>query len=600
MKWNGIRENRFYMLSATAVSCMILCFAIGTIGSSWNWGGAASIFMLELLVIFVCIKKAFEITHWSDAVYLALFVIVGVLYYWAVKRPYVAFDTWQVFDMSRFIFKDFGYMVNIRQHIINTNYEMAFPPLFPFLMASINVGIDMSVLAGVFLNFNFALLLICEIKKFGQRIHYRGEMAIAALLFVCTYWFRIVFMGGLTQLLGYLLFISIANILVKESYTRKDSFLCIFISGLGLMNRFDFLAAAGLLVLLIPLKELPVLDNRVVFYVKRVFLNTIIMIVVCLPWIIYSIARFHSIFITDNGRRLFNIEDTRPSTYFPADSPALTIFDDFGGWLDAFVHRCWSALHSLLHMIKYYYIPRNTFIFLVILLIIYLIYLICRRREKIINFCKWKKIQKYIDIIIIGTVAAGQEGMYILTGYPDERYHLLFLFVLNVIIFITVVRILKGLREVLKSDLYTGMRRRLLYVFGTAFLLCFVYDGIMLAVSAYPYAFCTYLSGEPTVDTVSLLTGNEEKIDKYLKDVESSCLVVYRLESTIDVPKTMSLVHTSTMLSPSNLSTENVRAYVEDFDVDYLYSSDEGFVDIFKDVLEIRETEVDNLYVISQ
>ncbi len=53
----------------------------------------------------------------------------------AIRSDYIHFDTWQIYDMSQNVFTDFGKMDMIGQHIVNTNYEMAFPPVFPTLIS---------------------------------------------------------------------------------------------------------------------------------------------------------------------------------------------------------------------------------------------------------------------------------------------------------------------------------------------------------------------------------------------------------------------------------------------------------------------------------
>ena len=50
------------------------------------------------------------------------------------------------------------------------------------------------------------------------------------------------------------------------------------------------------------------------------------------------------------------------------------------------------------------------------------------------------------------------------------------------------------------------------------------------------------------------------------------------------------------MISPSNLSDENVEAFVNTFKINYLYSSNEEVVDCFSEKLSLAETEIEYLY----
>ena len=50
------------------------------------------------------------------------------------------------------------------------------------------------------------------------------------------------------------------------------------------------------------------------------------------------------------------------------------------------------------------------------------------------------------------------------------------------------------------------------------------------------------------------------------------------------------------MISPSNLSDENVEAFVNTFKINYLYSSNEEVVDCFSEKLSLAEMEIEYLY----
>ena len=53
-------------------------------------------------------------------------------------------------------------------------------------------------------------------------------------------------------------------------------------------------------------------------------------------------------------------------------------------------------------------------------------------------------------------------------------------------------------------------------------------------------------------------------------------------------------------MSPSNLSDDNVKEFVNAFNINYIYSSDKDMVKIFKDNLTVEDTKIENLYKICE
>ena len=88
-----------------------------------------------------------------------------MLFYVSLLHPVILWDTWQVYDMSKYVFSDFGYMDQIRQHITFTHYEMAFPPVMPVGIAVINLVFDMGVSACVYFNSIVLMLLVAAFSK---------------------------------------------------------------------------------------------------------------------------------------------------------------------------------------------------------------------------------------------------------------------------------------------------------------------------------------------------------------------------------------------------------------------------------------------------
>ena len=82
----------------------------------------------------------------------------------------------------------------------------------------------------------------------------------------------------------------------------------------------------------------------------------------------------------------------------------------------------------------------------------------------------------------------------------------------------------------------------------------------------------------------------------YLVEGECANLCIYRSEQSFDFLKFSALSGITNMISPSNLSDENVEAFVNTFKINYLYSSNEDVVDCFSEKLSLKETEIEYLY----
>lgn len=157
-----------------------------------------NLFYLRLLfptiILFAClviVKKIFKLIKSAKVYYcdiynglltLILFVIILNLVS-AIKIPALQFDTWQVYDTSKYTFIDFGKMDMMRQHLVQTPYQMAFPPIFPILMAIFNLFFNFEVFLAVMVNFLVVFLILLYILKIGNYINKIGiSLLIGSLL----------------------------------------------------------------------------------------------------------------------------------------------------------------------------------------------------------------------------------------------------------------------------------------------------------------------------------------------------------------------------------------------------------------------------------
>ena len=507
-----------------------------------------------------------------------------MLFYVSLLHPVILWDTWQVYDMSKYVFSDFGYMDQIRQHIAFTHYEMAFPPVMPVGIAVINLVFDMGVSACVYFNSIVLMLLVAAFSKLFQSELYQLSGAIVLLFTMLGLSFISIYLGGLTQILGFYLLVLIIMMLMQSKLTLKDCAVLGVLCGLNLMNRFDALAVAAVVLLMVP----------IVVYVNQKSMQKSVqsfavygssLLVTCFPWMIYSVVHFSSIFVTDNGRRLFNIIDTRPSTFFSASNPALTIKDDFSGWANAFTGRVWTAIKAcILATLK------STLLPIIILAVIALMVVVIIKKVKIKNYYQLIKKKCNVRLVAVLLVILGQEALFLLTGYSDQRYHIPFLVFMQIQFVWLLLDIGKNVKEILPGK---GILVRYKKVGITAVCLCAF---VVLCFALTPVnAIQKILQGENYSSTLEL-NSEEDALRSYLVEGECANLCIYRSEQSFDFLKFSALSGITNMISPSNLSDENVEAFVNTFKINYLYSSNEDVVDCFSEKLSLKETEIEYLY----
>lgn len=544
--------------------------------------------LLSVVYCSVCFYSVQRImrTENKTARYVLMFCVCWVvfLFFVSLLHPMILWDTWQVYDMSKYVFSDFGYMDQIRQHIVFTHYEMAFPPVMPVGIALINLVFDMGVNASVYFNSIVLMLLVAAFSKLFRSELYQLSGAIVLLFTMLGLTFTLVYLGGFTQILGFYLLVLSIIMLMQSKLTLKDCAVLGVLCGLNLMNRFDALAVAAVVLFIIP----------VVVYVNKKSIQKSVqsfavygfsLLVICLPWIIYSIVHFSSIFITDNGRRLFNIVDTRPSTFFSASNPALNIKDDFFGWANAFTGRVWTAIKAcILAALK------STLLPVIILAVIALLVVVIIKKMKIRNYYQLFKKKCNVRLIAVFLVILGQEALFLLTGYGDQRYHIPILVFIQIQFVWFLLDIGKNAKVTLPEK---GILTRYKKIGITAVGLCAF---VVLCFAFNPFnAIQKILQGDNYSSTLKL-NSEEDALRSYLVEGECTNLCIYRSENSFDFLKFSALSGITNMISPNNLSDENVEAFVNTFKINYLYSSNQEVVDCFSEKFTLEETEIEYLY----
>ncbi|MEG2054702.1 MAG: hypothetical protein RR052_07150, partial [Oscillospiraceae bacterium] len=93
-------------------------------------------------------------------------------------------DTYAVYDISKYIFTDFGKMDMVRQNVINTQYQMAFPPFQPVLVAVFNVFMNLEVFAAVLMSIPLVISTLYFLIKIGEKLGFPQVSIVVGFIFI--------------------------------------------------------------------------------------------------------------------------------------------------------------------------------------------------------------------------------------------------------------------------------------------------------------------------------------------------------------------------------------------------------------------------------
>ena len=337
-------------------------------------------------------------------------------------------DSIYYYLISQTIGDDFGHVSLIRQYVLNTDYNISFPYFYPLLLllAGDVWGIEMA--SGIPLNgiiFIYTCLLILHVSK-----RFTGNIWPAALLIfalstsksyiqevmaTCSIPLCLLLSLGCIYLLMDYYFIvcrnsiddvSASNCKMAEEETPKLP-LCrnttIQIALIGLLaggamaTRFDAIA-----LLLFATLSVFILSKGC--RIKTTAVCMAMALIAALPWIIYSIVQFKTPWVTDNAGTVFLVTPEPPHRVM-LDSD-LTLFTSPAVWMIALVKKAVSVIISMCLCA----VPATV--------IFAWCTICCIRRRKLIPKREW------VIVFMVLAYLACKTAMYILVGYPDQRYHI--------------------------------------------------------------------------------------------------------------------------------------------------------------------------------
>jgi len=353
-------------------------------------------------------------------------------------------DSYGYYDISRSIFSNFGFVNVTRQYIEFTDYGISFPYLFPALISVFDFFTGFGILSGTCINIIATLFSLYYMSKISSRL---TESAIPGLIIALILFFSPDFLSEMINSravpLSILCALLIINALTSYSGSGKPGKLQLFLAGVfagaGMVIRFDFLAVAGLLGVILLFVYNKKMFKFVPFYVFGLLVFTT-------PWILYSIIHFNKIWISDNGGTLFLINAMLPQRFFIPTEVVPDIFSDPKKWITSHQTIVMNGLSGFFSIITR---PVE----LVMLLGIAATGILSKIKFSDDNeidetsetneiYEEKKKSNKRFKLLFILTIVVYciKTFAVIMVGYADLRYHMEAMTILSLIILCAIYR----------------------------------------------------------------------------------------------------------------------------------------------------------------
>ena len=472
-------------------------------------------------------------------------------------------DIWQVFDLAEsFKTGDLYHTSMYRWHAVSHSYSASFPYVYPLLMAVFNAFFHQGCAAYIFINFGVLVVSFAVLRSITVKMGnaYAWVPLALAMLLIPSYMEEIR-TGGTTpvNLLAMLLLARLLLFASPENLLESKRVICIgAICGAGAMCRFDFIPVAASCFLYIA--YLSWRARRL----KPLIIFAAVMALLLLPWFLHSFLRFGKLFVTDNGRRIVNVLDTRPSTFFMEGEYVETIFNSFGAWCHAATGRVLTSLSGLIKCCS--------------------------------GWVQWAYFAAFISILFMGRLMRhpqmlrrlGLIGLLffpssmavVMTGYPDERYHApMLVYLMLACLLIVIAARSRGLLALLSAVCVLSVCLKLVHTKRS-----FYRQDLGLAHIA------------------DLSSWSQGLVD--YAEAQRSCPRVAFSRSCVHIRSVERLTARRSMRStglPTNFRPENARAFVDFYALDYIYTEEPKEKEMFEAFEWMRESDtIPGLYEVQR
>jgi hypothetical protein len=322
-------------------------------------------------------------------------------------------DAWTAYELSNTVFGDFYRQTTAREYSTEGLYSSAFPPIWPVIMAlfkPLTGNIYGSFLAAFVAYGMFALAA----EWFGRRAFGRRGIGMLSAVLLSSFpgFLREVASGRDRALLLFELAIAGGLLVRLHKATWKRSALIGFVAGAMAMTRFDALPTA-----------LIILTGAVILGVRRT--NILVMVaffaVAISPWIGYSRTHFNVNFASSNTWTAISVEKGDVYDYYV--TPPRTLHDAPREWVHKVVNNVRPILGALVTAIG-----RSVFLPVLLVLAAFVAGSSRVRGEPP------DRVPASVDrpaLAILVLAAAGPYVGYLVTGYHDQRYFSITIWVLE-------------------------------------------------------------------------------------------------------------------------------------------------------------------------
>lgn len=263
---------------------------------------------------------------------LALFSLI-----WFVRQAdrsltlgYLSPDSWSYYEISKTIFSDFGRIATHRQHFIESDYNLSFPPLYPLLIAVVDRLAGLAIYCNLVVAWLSGLLCLLPLWFLaGTWTANRPERLAWTVLLWSLLLFNPYFMddlqAGRSLPTTMCLLVGLLTLwLGTDQWTVRRGLALGALAGATCLLRFDFSLAALVLALLL---FLVAKGNR--WLVTAVYSLTVATFVS--PWIIYSLHHFGVFCATDNSFVSSAASAIHVRDYYPQG--VATMHTAFAAWI---------------------------------------------------------------------------------------------------------------------------------------------------------------------------------------------------------------------------------------------------------------------------
>ncbi|MCL2099021.1 MAG: hypothetical protein FWH24_01110 [Oscillospiraceae bacterium] len=407
--------------------------------SNFFWIVFFAVYLLSGAVLFIKNNKnKLNKTELYAVSLCAPFLIFSLLVNFVANGIAYSPDSYGYFDMSKFIFNDFGLVSVTWQYMEFTDYGISFPYLFPALIAVFNFFTGFGMFSGTVINIIAVLFSFYYILKISFRLAQSAipGLMVSALLFFSPEYLGEVFNARAVPL-SLLCVLLILNIISRSEFLNKKTLFFIgLFSGAGMVIRFDFFVVPALMgVIFIFLLKKNVF-KLLPFYIFGILVFTA-------PWIIYSLVHFGTLWISDNSGTLFLVTPQIPQRFFIPDEIVPTLFNDPAAWFLSRQNIIMRGFAGFLSMLTR---PFEFFM----LLIAAAAGILSKGAAREIPVKNFKMITIFTVLIYSAKTLA-----VILVGYGDLRYHA------ETLAIVSLVLLCAG---------YTAFKNRKVWIYFTALL----------------------------------------------------------------------------------------------------------------------------------